>query len=248
MSGSIWVIVAQTKGSAPREAGAAMEVWSDRIAGSIGGGALEWSAIAHARFMLAEGKTDDRRQFALGPDMGQCCGGAVTLDFSTKPRPEREKPALWIWGAGHVGRALAATLAPLDQHAITLIDVAEDRFPSDLPPGIDPLVASDPLRVVPRAPQDAIHLILTYSHDLDLALCDALLRHGFAQAGLIGSATKWARFCKRLATMGHTDTAIQQIQCPIGNPALGKHPQAIAIGVAAQLLSSQPAETKAARA
>ena len=90
--------------------------------------------------------------------------------------------------------------------------------------------------LVPHAPQNAHHLILTYSHALDLALCNALLGRGFAFAGLIGSATKWARFKNRLSAMGHGPVAINRITCPIGDPALGKHPQMIAIGVAAALL------------
>ena len=120
----------------------------------------------------------------------------------------------------------------------------------DLIPGVEPLVAQDPLRVVSHAPHDAEHLVLTYSHDLDLKLCDALLRHGFGSCGLIGSATKWARFRKRLAAMGHTDAQIARIACPIGDPTLGKHPQAIAVGVAARYLvdkrhTSLPKEKRA---
>jgi len=90
---------------------------------------------------------------------------------------------------------------------------------------------------VPHAPARADHLIVTYSHDLDLKLCDALLRHDFASCGLIGSATKWARFRSRLAALGHSEAEISRIACPIGDPALGKHPQAIAVGTAAGLLS-----------
>jgi xanthine dehydrogenase accessory factor len=90
---------------------------------------------------------------------------------------------------------------------------------------------------VGHAPQEADHLIMTYAHDLDLALCHALLKHGFASAGLIGSATKWARFRTRLAALGHSPAQISRIACPIGDPHLGKHPQAIAVGVATALLS-----------
>ena len=79
---------------------------------------------------------------------------------------------------------------------------------------------------------------MTFSHDLDFALCDALLRHGFGQAGLIGSNTKWARFRKRLEALGHEKQAISQIICPIGTPSFGKDPQAIAVSVAAALLST----------
>jgi xanthine dehydrogenase accessory factor len=149
-------------------------------------------------------------------------------------RPPR---ALWIWGAGHVGRALVATLAPLPDFAITWVDTAPARFPDSVPAGVTCLPAAQPARCVAHAPVVAEHLVLTYSHALDLDLCHALLCHGFAFAGLIGSATKWARFRARLAALGHTPAQIARITCPIGDPALGKHPQAIALGVGAALLA-----------
>jgi len=143
---------------------------------------------------------------------------------------------LWVWGAGHVGRALVDVLSPLPEFAITWVDTTAERFPSDIPLGVVPVPAADPALLVPHAPENAQHLILTYSHALDLALCHSLLGHGFAFAGLIGSATKWARFRSRLASLGHSPEQISRITCPIGHPALGKHPQMIAVGVAAQLL------------
>lgn len=150
-------------------------------------------------------------------------------------RPE-SRP-LWIWGAGHVGRAIVATLAPLPQFAITWVDSARDRFPDDIPEGVTPLSAANPADLCPYAPENADHLILTYSHALDLDLCHRLLTHGFAHLGLIGSPTKWARFRSRLATLGHDSAKVAQITCPIGDPSLGKHPQAIAISVAADCLT-----------
>jgi len=118
--------------------------------------------------------------------------------------------------------------------------VAADRFPTDIPDTVTMLPAADPARLIPHAPQNAEHLILTYSHTLDLALCHAALTHGFAQCGLIGSKTKWARFRSRLAALEHSTQTITRITCPIGDPSLGKHPQAIAIGVAAQVLRAVP--------
>ena len=235
----IRVRVASTAGSTPREAGTEMLVGPDHIEGTIGGGALEWQAIATARRMMTEDRSTHRETVPLGPSLGQCCGGSVVLEFTcadTLAAPQGRP--LWIWGAGHVGRALAGVFAPLPGHDITLIDVAEDRFPDLLPAGVTPCVAVQPTRLVPHAPARADHLIVTYSHDLDLKLCDGLLRHGFASCGLIGSATKWARFRSRLAALGHTDAQISRIACPIGDPSLGKHPQAIAVGVAASLLSA----------
>ncbi len=145
--------------------------------------------------------------------------------------------AIWIYGAGHVGRALVNTLAPLPDYAITWIDTDLSRYPDTHPEGVTLLPAKNPADVVRRAPPDAHHYILTYSHALDLELCHRLLGHGFASAGLIGSATKWARFRKRLAQLGHSDAQINRITCPIGDPALGKHPQAIAVSVVSSLLS-----------
>ena len=288
------VVVANVDGSTPREAGAAMLVWSDGQSGTIGGGALEFAAAERARQALAEEKDRLDRE-PLGPALGQCCGGAVTLltevwtearfdaqgnDVIARPVPrgpeamplsitrllaaarnrgERPGPTLkdgwmvepvsrptrvlWVWGAGHVGRAIVATLAPLPDLAITWVDTASDRFPETIPDGVTRLVAANPADLVAYAPPAAEHLILTYSHALDLELCHRLLAHGFAACGLIGSRTKWARFRSRLSALGHTDASIARIRCPIGDPTLGKHPQAIAVGVAHEILKVDEKKT-----
>lgn len=279
------MVIAAHDGSSPREVGAAMLVWAGGQSGTIGGGALEHEATSRARALLTTGGTRLDRE-ALGPKLGQCCGGAVTVltevyDDRTLPVPQdgliaravdgRDMPLavkrlldrargqgalpaaqlvqgwmveplaqptrqLWVWGAGHVGRALVAAIAPLPEVAVTWVDMAADRFPSDIPPGVTPLWAADPAQLVAHASKGAEHLILTYSHALDLDLCHRLLRHDFSACGLIGSATKWARFRSRLAALGHAPGDIARIDCPIGDPSLGKHPQAIAVGVAAAFL------------
>ena len=287
------VVVAAVAGSAPREVGAAMLVWAGGQSGTIGGGALEWQAAQAARRMLPH-PGPCLTQVPLGPALGQCCGGAVTLltevfdetalgalddshavvarpvvrdaaamplvvrrsltrarDQGTLPQPglvqgwmveplAMPRRSVWIWGAGHVGRALVGVMAPLPGVAITWVDVAPDRYPDVVPDGVTVLPAAAPVQAATMAPTDADHLILTYSHTLDLDLCHALLAHGFGTLGLIGSASKWARFRSRLAALGHSPTSIQRIICPIGDPALGKHPQAIALGVAAEFLRSAP--------
>ena len=274
------VVIADVAGSSPREVGASMLVWDGGQSGTIGGGALEYQAAGDA--FVRSGFT----KHPLGPELGQCCGGSVTLlteqfdevqlsgfdgdtAFARGPgdmplgvkrmlscarnqgvdlRPRMvqgwfvepmaaPRTPVWIWGAGHVGRAVVDVLAPLPQMEITWVDTAPQRFPDAIQQGVNALPASDPLRVVAHAPSDAAHLIMTYSHAIDLALCDALLRHGFGFAGVIGSDTKKARFDSRLRKMGHSDAQISRICCPIGQKSLGKHPQAIAVGVAAQLLS-----------
>ncbi|MDK3073987.1 xanthine dehydrogenase accessory protein XdhC [Sedimentitalea sp. JM2-8] len=277
------VVIAAVRGSSPREVGAAMLVWDGGQSGTIGGGTLEFQAAQAARAI----REPLMSHHALGPDMGQCCGGAVslfsepfdaaavaTLDETVIARPtgpvtamplsvkrvlDRQRaqgvpPAaqlldgwmiepvhraarpVWIWGAGHVGRALVGTLSPIPDLSITWIDTARDRFPPDVPAGVDVVPARQPGDLVAHAPRNAEHLIVTYSHALDLDLCHRLLVHGFGFAGLIGSRTKWARFRSRLAKLGHSPERIGGITCPIGDPSLGKHPQSIAIGVAARLL------------
>lgn len=278
------VVIASLRGSAPREVGAAMLVWNTGQSGTIGGGALEYDAARTARLMTVPASQSTH---ALGPDLGQCCGGSVTLVFErwdqarlaaatdevfartitgsaemplsvrrvlADARGQGQRPApqlrdgwliepvyapsrpLWIWGAGHVGRALVDTLSPLPEFDITWVDTGPERFPDAMPASVTALPAADPARLVVHAPADTDHLILTYSHALDLDLCHRMLGHGFGFCGLIGSKTKWARFRSRLSDLGHGPAEIARITCPIGDPALGKHPQAIAIGVAGQLV------------
>jgi len=222
---------------------------------------------------------------ALGPALGQCCGGAVTLwteIFGAMPVSEagvvargpggmplavkrllarargeglvpptqlvqgwfvepvaRAERQIWVWGAGHVGRALVSVLAPLPGVAVNWVDVSAERFPDDVPNGVKALPVAAPEVAVALASPDAEHLVVTYSHVLDLELCHRLLGHGFRSVGLIGSATKWARFRSRLSALGHSAEAISRIRCPIGDPSLGKHPQTIAVGVAVQFLSQR---------
>ena len=277
------VVVAHVQGSAPREAGAAMLVWKDGQSGTIGGGALEFELAASARTL----QQDTRSRHALGPDLGQCCGGAVDIlsevydlnraralphDLVARgpdPMPlsikrmmkaarnqgqlpraqlkdgwmiEPVRPqdqSVWIWGAGHVGRAIVDILQHMPGYQVTWADTGADRFPADVPRAVSAIPAADLPTLAAHTPADAHHLILTYAHDIDLGLCHALLLRGFASCGLIGSATKWARFRKRLSELGHTPDQIDRIVCPIGDPSLGKDPHLIAIGVAHRLAKSK---------
>lgn len=288
------VVVASVEGSTPREPGAAMLVWQEGQSGTIGGGALEFEAAAHARTALAEDR-DSLVSRPLGPALGQCCGGAVMLATEIFDKARLDKVTgdvylrritgqadlplalrraaarnrnsggaaealcqsgwliepvappprpLWIYGAGHVGRAIVEVMAPLPGIAITWVDTKANRFPDEIPDSVTKLLAANPASAVRHAPSDAEHLILTYSHALDLEICHQLLGHGFRATGLIGSATKWARFRSRLRSLGHSDAQISRIRCPIGDPTLGKHPRAVAVGFAAEWLSnSSAAET-----
>ncbi len=238
---SIFVVITETRGSAPRDAGTAMEVTRDGIKGTIGGGALEFRAIERARVLLAQAR-EAEETVALGPGLGQCCGGAVTLKYtfqphvidraqSTHPLPDGVGQALWLWGAGHVGRAFVRLA---QGQRITWVDDTDTRFPPALPDNVEKLVAADMPRLAMHAEQQADHLVFTYSHEIDLALCAALLRREVGSIGLIGSETKWMRFSKRLRGMGLDPSPIT---CPIGDKSRGKHPDAIAQGTLELLLT-----------
>jgi xanthine dehydrogenase accessory factor len=245
MNDAVYVEITATRGSTPRDAGTAMKVTATGIAGTIGGGALEHHAILTARKILDGGLSARTETVPLGPSLGQCCGGAVTLYFSyaakqtdaeSVPAPAPLVPVssqdLWLWGAGHVGRAIVRHCPP-SAFDITWVDAASDRFPDTVPDCATTLPALDMQRLAQSAPFGAHHLIFTYSHEIDLALCATLLNRKAASIGLIGSATKWARFQKRLRASG-LDPA--PITCPIGDKSLGKTPDAIAKGCVNRLL------------
>ncbi len=143
---------------------------------------------------------------------------------------------LWLYGAGHVGRAIVHAFQDLP-FDITWIDTNRTRFPET--PQATMLVASNPADAIRHAPNDAIHVVLTYSHALDLELCHRILSRTFAQLHLIGSTSKRARFTSRLRALKHSDADIARITCPLGNKSLGKHPAAIAVGLATALLEDQ---------
>jgi xanthine dehydrogenase accessory factor len=244
------VQVLATRGSVPREAGTRMlvaaDTGADSVAGTIGGGHLELQAIARARALLAAGVQQAQDQaIALGPTLGQCCGGALTL--RTAPLDAAalaawpDEPALFtlqLYGAGHVGRAIVQLLERLPC-AVQWIDAREAEFPAAASaPHIQRLCVEPVEAEVRLAPPGAFYLVLTHSHDLDLAITEAILRRGdFAYLGLIGSATKRARFFSRLQQRGVGAAALARLTCPIGVPGIpGKQPEQMAVAVVAQLL------------
>jgi xanthine dehydrogenase accessory factor len=142
-----------------------------------------------------------------------------------------------IYGAGHVGRALIRVLEGLP-FAVTWADIDAGRFPKTAPTQAARRIAADPAALAAEAPPRAIHIVMTHSHPLDLAICHAVLVRGdFRFLGLIGSQTKRTRFLKRLRELGVPQDRLARLICPIGLPGVkGKQPAVIAVAVAAQLL------------
>jgi xanthine dehydrogenase accessory factor len=280
-------VVIDAKGSTPREAGAWMMIGRDHIEGTIGGGALEHACIARARDMLGDERTLLWRRatenFHLGPELNQCCGGAVTILlerfgsveaailkagatigdglFAVHPlvsgQPiafeliadaiafpsergrnfvevvQAARTPLMLYGAGHVGRAVVLALGGLP-FTVKWFDARRDGEPNK----DAGFVTGDLPAFARAAPHSAFHVVMTHSHALDEEIVAAILETGnFGYLGLIGSATKGARFKQRLLKAGQDPAPVSRIHCPIGLPGLyGKTPPVIAASVAADLL------------
>jgi xanthine dehydrogenase accessory factor len=287
------VTLARVEGSSPREAGARMVVRpSGGFHGTIGGGTLEFAALEAASEALRKGRGPARRRsLALGPELGQCCGGRVewrvetfdkrdlddlsplaiaesgassTLSAQLGPdgRVQRSlqldagerrlarladeswsEPlgllgrAVYLFGAGHVGRALALALAPLP-FAVRWIDPRRDAFPTHTPANVTLIHASEPAAELVSAPDSALVVVFTHSHALDLEIvAEALRVERFGYIGLIGSATKRARFLSQMRAAGLTEVQLARLVCPIGIAGLdSKDPAVIAASTTAQLL------------
>ncbi len=309
------VTIIDARGSTPREMGAAMMVSVETVAGTIGGGALEYDAIAHARMQLEKDADQawqrDVKDYPLGPRLGQCCGGHVRLLFErygveemaaltgagcdeafliarplsagsapivitptqdmslapgfvraliqtqidesnsefqselvkgaggewfTEPLYKKRLP-IFLYGAGHVGREVVRVFEGLAAE-ITWIDTDENRFPEPVPNHVQRLAVAAPHEAVAYAPDDAFHIVMSYSHPLDLEICHAVLKRGsFQYLGLIGSMTKRGRFLNRLKKLGVKEADLSRLTCPIGagGPA-SKDPAVIAISLAAEIL------------
>lgn len=235
------------QGSVPREAGTRMLVTQDEVIGTIGGGHLEWMAMNSARELL-----DGQRPWpapvrvALGPSLGQCCGGTVDLAFEplnadTLARWPVVQPAshVVLYGAGHVAHALVQVLRGVDV-SIDWVDSREGVHGSwpDFP-GLRCIVSEDPAFEAQTAAAGAHHLVMTHSHAQDFDIVLALLRRlDTAMVGLIGSKTKRMQFEHRLLSRGVPASRLAQLVCPVGVPGIrSKAPAAVAVAMAAQLMS-----------
>jgi xanthine dehydrogenase accessory factor len=253
---AVLVTVEATQGSVPREAGTWMAVFAADVVGTIGGGHFEFQAIDEARQRLAGGSGDPVLQFALGPSLGQCCGGVVRLRFervgaadvpALRSRLAVRLTPLALFGGGHVGKALVNVLATLP-FSVTWIDSRDEIFPLQVPPNVltehsDPVHAA----VADLAPGSRV-LVMSFSHAQDLDIVAACLRRqrerrDLPYIGLIGSKTKWATFRHRLEQRGFLEAELAQVTCPIGLAGIaGKEPEIIAVSVAAQILLVSPPE------
>jgi len=251
---AVLVQVQAVEGSAPREAGTWMAVFQDALVGTVGGGHFEFQAIASARALLKSGSLSapSIQRFALGPSLGQCCGGVMHLRFESvsaadagglQQRLQTPLTPVALFGGGHVGHALVRVLCRLP-FSLLWIDSRDGVFPEDLASQVATEHSDPPQAAVKHMAPLSRVLIMSFSHAEDLDVLAACLLRQRARAdlpyiGLIGSQTKWATFRHRLEARGFTPEELAHVTSPIGVPGIaGKEPDVIAVAVAAQLLQS----------
>ncbi|WP_187772019.1 xanthine dehydrogenase accessory protein XdhC [Agrobacterium sp. B1(2019)] len=256
-SQTILVEIESVKGSSPREAGTFMLVSQNALWETIGGGQFEYMAIDHARAMLRTGAAEDRMDIPLGPEIGQCCGGRtlirfrrVTAEIATaivaRLKGEAEQqPAVFIFGAGHVGKALAEALSLLPL-TLTVVETRESELRA-LPAGSASILTPMPEALAQKIPANGAAIIVTHDHALDFLIAkEALARDDLAYVGMIGSKTKRATFAHWLERDGELPSRLEKLILPIGgNSVRDKRPAIIAALVAAELLQAfSAAETR----
>ena len=257
---AVVVEIAEARGSAPRGAGTRMLVSAVQAIGTIGGGHLEFKALAAAKAMLGARDTTPRRErYPLGPALGQCCGGVVELEYSLLDDSAIARwpdgpplMTLQMHGAGHVGHAIATLLTTLDVR-IDWVDERDDAFAptttlgTPWPDGVRRRVVDGAEGEVAAAPPGAFFLVLTHDHALDLRIVEAALKRDDAGfVGVIGSKSKRERFRHRLAQRGMSDERVARMRCPVGLAGIpGKQPEVIALAVVAQLMQEAAARAPA---
>ena len=244
----VLVRIAEAKGSTPREAGTWMLVSEAGIFRTIGGGQLEYLAIDHARALLRKNLASETLSVPLGPDIGQCCGGRVRLRLERLTETRRQDlfaeidaeidalREVYVFGAGHVGRALSACLSLLPVRAV-LVDTRPEEL-ATAPDRVETCLTAIPEAMVRDAAAGSAFVILTHDHALDFLIArEALERGDAAYVGLIGSRTKRATFRRWFEKETRRPDAIEALVCPIGQLGAGdKRPEVIAGFVATEIM------------
>lgn len=242
------IAIVDVRGSAPREAGTEMYVSADARLGTIGGGQVEHMAIAAARAMLEDGTVATELDVPLGPEIGQCCGGRVGISLSRMRETDRQAalararaeagawPHVYVLGAGHVGRALATQFQHLPVRCVLVDGRAQEIALCDA--DVETRLSALPEADIVSAPAGSAFVVLTHEHGLDFLLTAAALKRAdAAYVGLIGSATKRARFASWLRENEET-VPVDRLICPIGaHGSRDKRPAVIAAFVVAEVMA-----------
>ncbi|SMC83538.1 xanthine dehydrogenase accessory protein XdhC [Primorskyibacter flagellatus] len=253
----IRVTLTRVRGSSPRNEGTEMFVAANALHGTIGGGQLEFLAIQTARDMVRDGVLHKHMDVPLGPEIGQCCGGRVELSLSRMrgsdknaarrraAKQDDDQPHVYVIGAGHIGRALARIFQHLPVRCILVDTRASEIALCDA--AVETRVSAIPEIDISNAPPHSAFVVLTHDHALDFLLTSAALERGdAAYVGMIGSATKRAKF-RNWAHAQCDGLTLDNLTCPIGaSGSQDKRPSVIASFVAAEVIAELTSNTVAA--
>ena len=248
------VAVDSAQGSTPREAGSWMLVSQTHSWGTIGGGRLENIAIEKVAELILGNSPTARIDLPLGPEIGQCCGGRVSLTLTKLDHPAKaavkarvaaeisQRPHVYIFGAGHTGRALAQFCAMLPVRCIVVDSRSEEL--SLVSKSVEQRLSALPEAELSNAPANSAFVVMTHDHALDFLICsDALARQDAAYVGMVGSRTKRAKFLS-WTQENLNGLSTDALHCPMAAHAkLDKRPEVLAAHIAAEIMSSFAQQT-----
>ncbi|MFC1670865.1 XdhC family protein [Spirochaetota bacterium] len=237
---SVLVTVVEKEGSSPSGLQTKMLVFPDgKKIGTVGGGSLEYAAVETAGEVLNK-KTGFMKKYSLGAgnelidaeDTGMICGGTTTLFFEYIGSGEK----IYIFGAGHVGRAILYHLNHLDYH-ITIVD-SRDGFLNDITNVQKTVKLDNPENISDIDIADnSFVIIASHSHEVDFQILKGVFKSGSnpRYVGLIGSRKKVAKTLKRLKDEAGNDLNLENLYTPIGLDTGGRSPHDIAISIVSEI-------------
>jgi len=226
--------VVESRGFTPQKPGRHMLVADGgETAGKVGGGAIEHECVREAKELLKDGGATRMVKKQLTTELGMCCGGEMVVHLEVL----EALPRLFIFGAGHVARPLAA-LAAATGFGVTVVDarpewLTAERFPAAARELRDPGTAARELKL---DASDSV-VVTTHDHALDQHVVQGLLKRPLRFTGLIGSFAKQRKFALRLKARGFDDEAIARVRTPVGLAIGAQTPEEIAVSIVAELVA-----------
>ena len=234
-------IITETKGSTPRKAASKMIVFANaEIIGTVGGGAIEKQIIVDAQQVI-ERNIPLKKVYQLEADLNMHCGGMMEVYIE----PLLHTNNLYIFGAGHVGKALANFAKNIDFN-IAFFDWRDIDFTEEESANYQ-FIKGDYLESIEKAPFDTntFSVIVTPSHEFDEKILFKLGKKPHAYIGMIGSKRKVEGVKKNLLQSGlYSEEEIAHIDMPIGIPIAVETPNEIAVSILAKLIDVRNSKNK----
>lgn len=165
------------------------------------------------------------------------CTSKPYWDGSLYVEPIVRAGRVYLFGAGHVGRALVPVLHYVGFEVTVFDERAELAQPERFPDARE-IVLGDFRRIFDRVSltADDYAVVMTPGHQADYEILEQLLRTDANYIGCIGSRKKVALTREKLAAAGFSAADIDRIHAPIGLPILAETPEEIAVSIAAEMI------------